>query len=245
MPRPAFARPTLARPTLARPALAPLAMSRRALLAGGAAAGLAMLGPRVAAANPVPFDTAWDHLTFRRLTPNRFELRGTSLQVIADGSSSILYRVLPQALRGSTRASWTWSVENSVPPSDLSQIGNDDRNLGLFFVSMPQAAADRIGPESSIRRMMTNRAARVLMYTWGGGQPPGTMVPSPHAPDRLRNLIMRPAQPGQFSETVDLSRDFPRVFNQPLEQLVAVAVSSNSENSATRVLARVADLQVF
>ena len=71
------------------------------------------------------------------------------------------------------------------------------------------------------------------------------MVPSPHAPDRLRNLITRPAQAGRFSETVDLTRDFPRVFGQDLQQLVAVAISSNSENSGTRVVARVSDLQVF
>lgn len=219
---------------------------RQAIIAGsGAAAALAFPAIRQASAATVPFDAGWEHLTFRRLTPNRFELRGTSLEVVADGSSSILYRILPTDLRAATKASWTWAVDTSVPPSDLSQIGNDDRNLGMFFVSMPADAAARISPDTSMTRMMANRSARVLMYTWGGGQAPGAVVPSPHAPARLRNLITRPAQTGRFSESVDLTRDFPRVFNQPMEQLVAVAVSSNSENSATRVVGRVTDLQVF
>lgn len=218
---------------------------RKALVAGlGAVLGSTLLAQRPASANPVPFDNGWGHLTFRRLTPNRFELRQSRLTVIADGSSSILYRILPDGFRGATRASWSWEVESSVPPSNLSQLGNDDRNLGLFFVSMPDSAAARVSPNTSIRSLMTNRSAQVLMYTWGGNQPPGTVVPSPHAPDRLRNLITRPAQAGRFSESVDLAQDFPRVFGGPLERLVAVAVSSNSENTPARVVAHVSDLRV-
>ena len=217
---------------------------RDALSTGVAGLGLTLLGAAPAAANTVPFDAAWDHLTFRRLTPNRFELRQSSLTVVADGSSSILYRILPTGMRGSRRASWSWHVEASVPPSDLSQIGNDDRNLGVFFVSAPADQADGIREGSSISRLLRNRSVNVLMYTWGGNQPNGTMVPSPHAPDRLRNLITRPAQTGRFSESVDLAQDFQRVFGAPLDTLVAVAVSSNSENTPARVLAHVSDLRV-
>lgn len=218
---------------------------RSALATGlGASLGLTLLGAAPAAANSVPFDDAWDHLTFRRLTPNRYELRPARLSVVADGSSSILYRILPPNLRGARRAAWSWQVEASVPPSDLSQIGNDDRNLGVFFVSAPADQSEGIREGSNISRLLRNRSVNVLMYTWGGNQPPGTMVPSPHAPDRLRNLITRPAQTGQFSESVDLDRDFQRVFGTPLDTLVAVAVSSNSENTPARVVAHVSDLRV-
>jgi hypothetical protein len=220
-----------------------MAVSRRVFLTGSATAfGAYAVLPSVAHANTVAFDTQWDHLTFRRLSPNRFELRESTLTVISEGTSSILYRILPPALRGQTSASWTWEVESSAPPSDLSQIGNDDRNLGVFFVSMPEQDAAGVREGTSISRLLRNRSARVLMYTWGGNQPPGTVVPSPHAPDRLRNLITRRPETGRFSETVDLTRDFPRVFNTPLERLVAVAVSSNSENTPSRVVAHVRNL---
>jgi hypothetical protein len=220
-----------------------MAVSRRVFLTGSATAfGAYAVLPSVAHANTVAFDTQWDHLTFRRLSPNRFELRESTLTVISEGTSSILYRILPPTLRGQTSASWTWEVESSAPPSDLSQIGNDDRNLGVFFVSMPEQDAAGVREGTSISRLLRNRSARVLMYTWGGNQPPGTVVPSPHAPDRLRNLITRRPETGRFSETVDLTRDFPRVFNTPLERLVAVAVSSNSENTPTRVVAHVRNL---
>lgn len=111
--------------------------------------------------------------------------------------------------------------------------------------ALPAEAAAKIRPDTSIRRMMLHAAAQVLMYTWGGGQPLGTIVPSTHAPQRLRNLITRPAQPGQFFEEVDLTQDFPRVFGQDLQQLVAVAISANSENSGSRLVARVSDLRVL
>lgn len=219
-----------------------MTLSRRLFLTG-ATAGFALVGAHTSPlqAAPVTFDASWDHLTFRRLTPNRFELSPNRLTVISDGASSILYRILPDDLRGRTSARWTWQVDFSAPPSDLSQIGNDDRNLGVFFVSMPADQAGRVREGSSIARLLRNRAVNVLMYTWGGNQAPGTVVPSPHAPDRLRNLITRRPETGQFSENVDLARDFPRVFNQPLEQLVAVAVSSNSENTPARVVAHVSD----
>ncbi|MGY6695718.1 MAG: DUF3047 domain-containing protein [Roseinatronobacter sp.] len=223
-----------------------MTFTRRACLTSATAfAALGGLGLTAASANTVSFDSAWDHLTFRRLAPNRFELRPSRLTVISDGASSILYRILPAQQRDATRARWDWEVESSVPPSDLSQIGNDDRNLGMFFVSMPSAQAANVREGSSISALLRNRAVKVLMYTWGGNQAPGTVVPSPHAPDRLRNLITRRPETGRFSESVDLAQDFPRVFNQPLETLVAVAVSSNSENTPGLVRAHISNLTLL
>lgn len=220
-------------------------LSRRQFGLGLAASATFTLGAtgRALAAG-VPFDGSWEHLTFRRLSPNRFEPRQGELKVVADGSSSIFYRMLEPQLHGADQASWTWQVDRSAPPSDLSRIGADDRNLGMFFVSLDPAGAERVRPGTNIRSLMTNRSARILMYTWGGNTAPGTVVPSPHAPDRMRNLITREAGTGRFSENVDLAADFPRVFGQPLERLVAVAVSSNSENTPVLVEATVSGLTV-
>lgn len=222
-----------------------LTLSRRMFGIGMAAsAGLLLSGQTAAAAAKVPFDANWEHLTFRRLRPNVFETGQNELKVIADGSSSIFYRMLEPILHSARRASWTWQVDRSVPPSDLSKIGADDRNLGMFFVSLDAAGANRVRPGTSIRSLMTNRSARILMYTWGGDTPLGTMVPSPHAPERLRNLITREATTGRFTEDVDLAADFLKVFGQQLDRLVAVAVSSNSENTPARVEATISDLVV-
>jgi hypothetical protein len=220
-----------------------LSVSRRAFALGSLATlGAGIVAPRAAHAAQVPFDGSWEHLTFRRLQPNQFAAGNGQLLVIADGSSSIFYRMLEPSFHEARRASWTWQVDASVPPSDLSRIGADDRNLGMFFVSLDARSAERVRPGTNIRSLMTNRAARILMYTWGGNTPPGSVVPSPHARDRLRNLITREAGTGRFSEQVDLAADFLKVFGQPLDRLVAVAVSSNSENTPARVEASVSAL---
>lgn len=222
-----------------------LTLSRRQFGLGMAAsAGLMLGGTTPAAAARVPFDGSWEHLTFRRLRPNVFETGQSELKVVADGSSSIFYRMLEPAFHGARRATWTWQVDRSVPPSDLSKIGADDRNLGMFFVSLDTAGAKRVRPGTSIRSLMTNRSARILMYTWGGNSALGTVVPSPHAPERLRNLITREAKTGRFTEDVDLAADFLKVFGQPLDRLVAVAVSSNTENTPARVEATISGLVV-
>lgn len=178
---------------------------------------------------------------FRRLEPNTFTTGADGVRVVAEGTSSILYRILPPEFFGSTRSQWTWRVDSSVPPSDLNVIGDDDRNLGVFFVNATDNVADRVRPGTSISRLMRNRGVQVLMYTWGGNNPQGTIIPSPHAPGRLRNIVQRRPATGEFRESVDLARDFPRVFGVELQNIVSLAVSSNSENSGQKVDARVSD----
>jgi hypothetical protein len=61
---------------------------------------------------------------------------------------------LPNDLFASRRAEWTWRVDSSVPPSDLTTIGNDDRNLGVFFVNATDDVASRIRPGTSISSLV-------------------------------------------------------------------------------------------
>jgi hypothetical protein len=219
----------------------PAHLSRRTALSLGLGTLAAAALPQAAHANTVTFDQGWEHLIFRRLKPNTFTTGPNRLTVLSEGTSSILYRILPNDLFASRRAEWTWRVDNSVPPSDLATIGNDDRNLGVFFVNATDSVASRIRPGTSISSLLRNRNVQVLMYTWGGDNPQGTVIPSPHAPDRLRNIVQRRPTTGEFRESVDLTRDFPRVFGVEMRNLVALAVSSNSENSGSRVQAQVSD----
>jgi hypothetical protein len=99
----------------------------------------------------------------------------------------------------------------------------------------PRASA----PARQFPSLLRNRNVQVLMYTWGGDNPQGSVIPSPHAPNRLRNIVQRRPTTGDFRESVDLQRDFPRVFGVEMRNLVALAVSSNSENSGSRVQAEV------
>ncbi|MEM9105957.1 MAG: DUF3047 domain-containing protein [Pseudomonadota bacterium] len=215
--------------------------TRRATLSLGLGALAAAAIPYSARANMISFGSGWEHLKFRSLEPNTFNTAGKTVTVVAEGTSSILYRILPADLFGSRRAEWTWRVDSSVPPSDLNDTDNDDRNLGVFFVHAPDEVAARIRPGTGISRLMRNRNVQVLMYTWGGNNPQGTVIPSPQASDRLRNIVQRRPATGEFRESVDLASDFQRVYGVEMRNLVALAVSSNSENSGNRVQAQVSE----
>lgn len=217
----------------------PAYLSRRNVLSLGIGTLSTAVLPRTSRADAVSLDQGWEHLTFRRLKSNTFTTGPNRLTVIAEGTSSILYRILPDDFFDSRRAEWTWRVDSSVPPSDLATIGNDDRNLGVFFVNATDNIAARVRPGTSISSLLRSRSVQVLMYTWGGDNPQGTIIPSPHAPDRLRNVVQRRPTTGEFRESVDLDRDFQRVFGVEMRNLVALAVSSNSENSGSRVQAQI------
>ena len=219
-------------------------LTRRTTLSLGLGAMGALALPGGAHAAPIPFDGSWEHLTFRSLKPNSFTASGGSVRVTSQGTSSIFYRILPQALFSSRSAQWSWRVNSSVPPSDLNNPDNDDRNLGVFFVNASDDLAARVRPGTSISRLLRSRDVQVLMYTWGGNHPKGAVIPSPQARDRLRNIVMRGAAPGEFSESVDLAADFRRAFGVEMANLVAVAVSSNSENSGQTVDATVSNWTV-
>ena len=157
----------------------PAHLTRRNALSLGLGTLAAAALPRATGANTITFDQGWEHLTFRRLKPNTFSTGPDRLTVVAEGTSSILYRILPSDLFASRRAEWTWRVDSSVPPSDLTTIGNDDRNLGVFFVNATDDVAARVRPGTSISSLLRNRNVQVLMYTWGGDNPQGTIISQP------------------------------------------------------------------
>ncbi len=215
-------------------------LNRRNFLIGGAAVFLAR--PASAAPISIPFDSSWRSLTFRRLAETTYRPQGNGLGILARESSSVFYRSLPAQAQTLTQAAWAWSVERSVPPTDLSRKGGDDRNIALYFVFMDADAADRVSPDTSLTRLMGNRAARILIYAWGGAHRQGATIPSPYLRGRGSTVVLRSAGTGAHLERVDLFADHARVFGARPERVVGVAVSSDSDDTGSLVEARLSDL---
>lgn len=206
-------------------------------------AGALALWSGAALAQAIPFTAAWTEQRFALLSSNEFVLNGDSLDVRSSGTVSLLWTALPRSLWQARRAAWEWRVEASVPPTDLTRRGGDDRNLALYFVFLPEElAVDAEG--RGVRALLQAPEARVLIYVWGGAHAPGEMLPSPHLGPRGRSLIRRMAGTGAASERVDLDRDHRRAFGTAPASLVGVAVSSDSDDTGTSVVARIARLRV-
>lgn len=208
--------------------------------------GAALAAPWVARAQAatLAFDGGWQALTFPRLTPTRYALEGARLGIAADQSSSLIYRGLDPALRGARQARWNWSVSESVPATDLSRKGGDDRNIALYFIFMDAASARSLRPGTSPQRLLSNRSARVVMHVWGGNHAPGSILPSPYMRGRGFNIVQRPAGTGEGRVETDLARDHARAFGPEPEALVGVAVSADSDDTATRLRASISNLSL-
>lgn len=194
-------------------------------------------------AETVPFDGAWKTQRFSLFSANTYRFGGNTLEVISDGSVSMAYRPLAQAQWRARKAGWDWSVAQGVGPTDLTRKGGDDRNLALYFVFLPEAEAERLSG-GSIRKLLQNEQARVLVYVWGGGHGRNQQLDSPYLGARGKTVVLRPAGTGAHREDVDLARDYRRAFDAEAGALVGLAVSADSDDTDGAIRARLSGLRL-
>ncbi len=194
----------------------------------------------MAIASPVPFDRGWKEQGFLRLWTNEYSFRGRQVDVVSDGTVSLIWRPVDTDMREAKTASWRWRVTEGVAATDLTRKGGDDRNLALYFVFVDEATAATLNP-SNARRLLRNKSTRALVYVWGGAHARGDSLPNPYHPG-LRTMVLRGPGEGAFSERVDLAADHRRAFGTAPGVLVGLAVSSDSDDTDGRVRASIADL---
>jgi hypothetical protein len=195
-------------------------------------------------AEPIRFTPDWREQSFPRLTANRYAAQGDRLDIVSDQGVSVLYTALPEGRWAGRQATWRWSVEQSVPPTDLRRKGGDDRNISIYFVFMDAESARRAGPNPRLRSLLGNRNARMLVYTWGGDHARGDVLDSPYLEARGRTMVLRGAGTGSHAETVDLGADYARIFGGTPEALVGIAVSADSDDTASAIRARISDMVI-
>ncbi|MEP0520420.1 MAG: DUF3047 domain-containing protein [Hyphomicrobiales bacterium] len=184
-----------------------------------------------ASAEVVGFAGGWKSVNFRSIPKTQYSFGGNMLGIKASSSSSVIYKPVPAPLRQARQASWSWSVQNSVPATNLAKKGGDDRNIALYFVFTDEKTASRAGKNPNIKRLLTKRSSRMLIYVYGGSQSAGSFVPSPYFSGRGTTVVKRSAGTGSFSENVDLAADYRRAFGGEAGVLVGLAVSSDSDDT--------------
>jgi len=193
-----------------------------------------------AEAAPVSFSQGWQEQKLSLFSNNRYNF-GNQLSMISDGGVSIAYTRLPQGQWQSTRATWAWTVEESVPTTNLKVKGGDDRNLSLYFVFLPDDVATA-NEGAGIRSLLRNDEVRVLLYTWGGNHSRGEQFLSPYLNGLGMNVALRPAGTGSFSENVDLAADYARAFGREPGALVGLAVSGDSDDTDSMIRAAIGNM---
>ena len=193
-------------------------------------------------AKPIDFSDGWSEQRFSVFSSNEFEPSGKTLHIRSNGTASMFWSRLPSALSDSTQAQWDWEVTASVPPTDLTLKGGDDRNLSVYFVFMPEGSLPKAN--AKLTAFLGNTRARVLMYAWGGKHMRGEILPTPYLNELGRTLILRPAGTGQASERVNLKTDFQRAFGTEPTHLIGIAISADSDDTDTKIRARVSNMRI-
>ncbi|MCK0167967.1 DUF3047 domain-containing protein [Jannaschia sp. S6380] len=190
-----------------------------------------------ATAEPLAFDGSWRAQGFLRFSSNDYAQGGDGLQIVSDGTVSLLWKAVPPRLRGARSASWGWAVAEGVAATDLRRRGGDDRNLAMYFAWTDAATAERIDPARA-GRLLRAPATRVLVYVWGDDDARGTIQVSPYLAG-MRTVVLRPAGTGQHVERVDLAADHRRAFGTAPGVLVGVGISADSDDTGGRIRASV------
>ena len=199
--------------------------------------------PSLAAGQQISFSQGWKEQRFSMFSSNDYTFGAQTLGVRSDDTVSLLWRALPQSAWNKRGARWDWSVDTSVPPTDLTKKGGDDRNLSLYFLFLPQEAAQK-AQNQGIRALLDDPDVRVLIYVWGGAHARGDVLQSPYLGSRGRTVILRPSGTGSASERVDLARDHQRAFGEAPQNLVGLAVSSDSDDTGGEVVGQISRLRV-
>ncbi len=195
------------------------------------------------AAQVLPFDDTWKKQGFFRLWSNKYQLRGTELGIISNGTVSLLYRPVPRSNWDAKTAAWDWSVSQSVVATDLTVKGGDDRNLAIYFVFVDANSAEKLASQPA-RKLLQNNETKALVYVWGGDYKPETLLTSPYSPESLKMIIRRPVGVGSFMESVDLQADFKRAFKQKAGVLLGIAITADSDDTNGRIDAVIQNITI-
>ena len=212
-----------------------LTFLRSLLIATSLTAGAAQAGP-------VSFSSGWAEQKLSLFSNNKYSF-GNALSMTSDGGVSIAWKRISQSDWQANRASWTWTVEESVPATDLRQKGGDDRNLALYFVFAPDDAAAGL-QNANIRQLLASDDVRILLYVWGGNYERGTQFQSPYLRGQGMNVMLRQAGTGSFTENVNLRADYAKAFGGEPGSLVGLAVSGDSDDTDSTIRAAISNMSL-
>ncbi len=204
---------------------------------------VALLAAPLANARTIDFSKGWKNQKLSLFANNKYSF-GKSLGITSDDAVSIAWTRLPQSDWDKTSARWNWSVDSSVPPTNLAKKGGDDRNISVYFVFLPESEAKRL-QGASIRKLLGNKTVRVIQYAWGGNHGRKAFIPSPYAnTGQGVTVALRKAGTGSHAESVNLKADYAKAFGGAYGKLVGMAVSADSDDTNSVVKARISGMQI-
>jgi hypothetical protein len=230
-------------------------MMRRVARLCGIAAGLfAASALAFAETLPVGQDLealGWRHFEFAGERANQFSGHEDGIiEVVSTDSISALYLPISVDLAETPCLAWSWRVDEAMPANDLRHRDTDDRPISIF-VAFPFNAERASFWERLVRvfvELARGRDApgRVISYSWGGIGRQGEIQPSPYLQSAGGIVLLRPGDASNavwFDEQVNIAADYVRIFEDPADHPMHVALLADSDSTNSRAHVFVRDIR--
>ena len=166
------------------------------------------------------------------------------LQLQANGTLSLLHRVVDPPRTNVQRVAWSWWLGTELSEADLAQadISDSPVRLLLAFDGDRDRLTGRQAMASELVRLLTGHELpfATLTYVWTRQYAPGTVLHNPRS-DRIRYLVVEqgPARLGRWlSYERDIQADYRNAFGEAPGPLVGVGLMTDTDNTqaSTRVV---------
>ena len=157
------------------------------------------------------------------------EIQQTVLQAESDASASGLYREVTIDLTKTPMLNWTWRIDELLQDNDERSKQGDDFSARVYVVKSGGAFFWK---------------TRSLVYVWSNKHPENSQWPNPYT-SQARHIVVQTGseQLGQWvTEKRDVRADFAQLFGEQIEQIDAVAIMTDSDNSGQQASAFYGDI---
>ena len=194
--------------------------------------------------------TQWEPVTLRGTRPTEYTYErladGLALRADSTRAASGLVVELPQELEPAA-ISWRWRLERCLDNADESERAGDDFAARVFVLF----GRDRSWtPWGWFRRQVFKRPfgrirpKRALSYVWASRAARGDTAFSPVSGDVYQIVAHGGCRDDAnwVAERYELDRDFARVFQEPMPHVVALAVMTDTDDTAGHAIAWYGDV---
>jgi len=152
-----------------------------------------------------------------------------SLEASANGTASGLFREITIDLNKTPYLNWSWWGDGVLQGNDEKLKSGDDYPVRIYVVVSGGFFFWR---------------TRAINYVWSNSQPLDSHWPNAYTRRAAMVAVRSGAeQSGQWmSEKRNVREDFRRLFGNDIDQIDAVAIMSDSDNSGGQVRARYGDI---